>query len=186
MLDPGAGAVIEDVDVVAPEGTVPGTSLIAVLANGATAQLARGAFTAGNGVAGGGRRARQCHGPRWIGGQRGSGCVPDSVQQSGRCRRGTDMPDWRPVGRWRGRQWRLADRRARSQLPAPMELRRARRTPPTGVGGAGEKASPSVPCVGGTDGAAGADGSRRYRRQHDDVGCAVHERLHRHVRKGRG
>ncbi len=51
-LDPGAGAVIEDVDVVAPEGTVPGTSSIAVLANGATAQLARGDFTAGNGVAG--------------------------------------------------------------------------------------------------------------------------------------
>src|SRR5262249_25583821 len=52
FLGPGKGTVIEDVDVVAPDGKAPGVSSIAVLADGATAVFARSDLTAGAGIDG--------------------------------------------------------------------------------------------------------------------------------------
>ena len=52
LLDPGSGTVIEDVDVVAPDGAAPGVSSIAALANGTAAKITRCSFTAGNGANG--------------------------------------------------------------------------------------------------------------------------------------
>ncbi len=52
QLEAGEGTVIEDVDVLAPDGAAPGASSIAVLAVGATARLVRCGLTAGKGADG--------------------------------------------------------------------------------------------------------------------------------------